>query len=72
MIGLRGIVKAAKFAGRLSGVLGAEHIEDPPVRARKIRLAVTALVAALLVWAGVDPDVAAAVGELIEALATPK
>ena len=72
MMGLGAILKVAKFAGRLSGVLGAAHIEDVPPRGRKIRLAATALVVALLVWAGVDPDVAAAVGHLVEALATPK
>jgi len=61
------LLKLAKLAGKVSGVLGTDDA-GVPVRRRTIRLAATALIGALLVWAGVDPDVAAAVGDLLAAL----
>ena len=65
-----GILKLVKAAGRLSGVIGA-HDDGRPVSARRARVvaAVAALVAALLAWRGLPPDVAAAISDLLLAVA---
>ena len=62
------LLKVAKFVGKATGVTVDAGSEVPTTSTRKIRLAVTAVVAALLVWVGVDPDVATALGDLLTAL----
>ena len=64
---MKGLLKLAKKAGRLTGVLG-RYDGGAPTRARKVRLAATGLIVALLVWAGLPEPVAEAALELLEAL----
>lgn len=56
-----------KQAGAVTGIL-KDSATEAATGHRSVRLAATALVVALLVWAGVDADVAAAVGSLLESL----
>ena len=69
-MGLMTILKTAKSAvkaaGRLSGVIGT-HDTGIPIKGRKKRL-VAAVGALLVAWGYLDPEVSAALQELVLAL----
>lgn len=61
-------MRIAKIIGNATGVTVDPGAEISTISTRKIRLAATSLIAAVLVWAGVDSSVAAALSDFINVL----
>ena len=61
---MRGLIQ---IVGRISGVVATSE-SGSPVGARKLRLTATALVVALLAWAGLPESVAVPLGEFLAEL----